>query len=692
MIPRVPGGASPIDAYPELTRDHLEQLGLAPEEAIALRAGLERASAIVDPRERWRAIASDVLRPSHPFAIHEAAFRETYLAWNPLHGPPPAWLPAPDARAHSNLGRLLDQQGFATDEAFRAWAIEHRAEFWGLMTQTLGIRFEHPYDAVVNLDDGPEHPRWFPGGRLNIARSCFQAPPEAIAIRQVSEEGTERTVTFAELASRVRRFAASLTVHGLKPGDAVGLLMPMTIEAIVATLGIVWAGGVVVGVSESFAPPEIALRLRLGHARLVIVQDIVQRRGARLPLLAKLASDRPFPAVVVVTHPEPPALRPDDQTWEAFLDRAGDPIEALAREPGDHITILFSSGTTGEPKAIPWSHTTPIKGASDAYLYHDLRSDDVVAWPTSPGWMMGPWLIFATLINRATIALFDGHPGSETFCRFVQDAGVTVLGLVPSLVSAWKAGDWPSRLDWSRIRRFSSTGECSNPTDMLYLMSRAGYRPIVEYCGGTEIGGGYITSGPLHPNAPACFNTITHGITLSIRDEEGRPASRGEGYLIGPSLGLSVELLNRDHHETYFAGCPSCDGSPLRRHGDQIEQLPGGYYRVLGRVDDTMNLGGIKVAAVEIERVWNRHPEVADSAAVTQHAREGGPDRLVAFVVPSSSSADVTRLKAELQARLSDQLNPLFRISEVVLVESLPRTASNKMMRRLLRARPEESR
>jgi acetyl-CoA synthetase len=394
---------------------------------------------------------------------------------------------------------------------------------------------------------------------------------------------------------------------------------------------------------------------------------------------------------VIPTAGAVPALRAGDRLWDDFL-APGPDFTSVSREPSAPVNILFSSGTTGEPKTIPWTQTTPIKAAADGFLYHDLQPGDVAAWPTSPGWMMGPWLVFATLINRGTIALFDGHPATEEFCRFVAEAGVTMLGVVPSLVAAWRAHAGPERYDWSRIKAFSSTGECSNPGDMLYLMSRAGYRPVIEYCGGTEIGGGYITSSPMLSNAPSCFNTVAYGLELTIRDEHGRPADRGEAFLIGPSIGLSTELLHRDHHETYFAGTPEGEGGAvLRRHGDQIERLGGGYYRVLGRVDDTMNLGGIKISAVEIERVLNRHPLVREAAAVSVRPG-GGPERLVAYVVPDRPDLDPRALRDELQALLGGQLNPLFRLAEVVLVEALPRTASNKLMRRMLRAGPAPSR
>ncbi|RME45384.1 MAG: AMP-dependent synthetase, partial [Deltaproteobacteria bacterium] len=358
--------------------------------------------------------------------------------------------------------------------------------------------------------------------------------------------------------------------------------------------------------------------------------------------------------------------------------------------PHDHTNILFSSGTTGEPKAIPWTQTTPIKAAADGFFHHDIQPGDVVAWPTNLGWMMGPWLIYASLINRATIALFDGAPTGRPFGTFVQDAGVTMLGLVPSLVRQWRESGCMAGLDWGRIKAFSSTGECSNPEEMLYLMSLAGYRPILEYCGGTEIGGGYITGTLLQPAAPGMCTTPALGIDFVILDESGKEADFGEVFLLPPSIGLSTELLNRDHHEVYYADTPRhpdpAVSLPLRRHGDLIERLPGGFFRIHGRVDDTMNLGGIKVSSAEIEAVLNVLPEVHETAAIAVPPPGGGPSRLVVYAVAAAETSPET-LRGVMQRAIHTHLNPLFKIHEVVVVDALPRTASNKVMRRVLRQR-----
>ncbi len=354
--------------------------------------------------------------------------------------------------------------------------------------------------------------------------------------------------------------------------------------------------------------------------------------------------------------------------------------------------ILFSSGTTGDPKAIAWSHVTPLKSVVDGFYHHDVHAADVVAWPTNLGWMMGPWLIYASLVNGAAMALYDDIPTDGGFGRFVRDAGVTVLGVVPSLVSAWRASGCMEGLDWSKVRLFSSTGEASNPSDMAYLMELAGGRPVIEYCGGTEIGGGYIAGTVLQPAYPSQFTTAAVGLDFVVLDDEGEKARSGELFVVPPSIGLSTTLLNRDHHEVYFEGAPTLEGVKLRRHGDSMERLDNGNYRALGRMDDTMNLGGIKVSSAEIERVIGTVEGIAEAVAVAVAPEGGGPSRLHVYcVAESEAKLDVEGVRTAMQSEVRAHLNPLFKIEQVAFVDELPRTASNKVMRRKLRALAQES-
>lgn len=593
--------------------------------------------------------------------------------------PTQSWKPGADELENSNVARLMRKLGVASYGELHAWSVADRSGYWRTVVDELDIRFRRRPDSILDLTDGVESPRWLPGAELNIAESCFLADPDATAVVSQGEDGPRQTMSYAELDELSGRVAAGVTRTGLAEGDAVAIDMPMTVQAVAIYLGLVKAGCLVVSIADSFAPEEIATRLRIADAKAIFTVQAVQRGAKILPLFEKVvAAGAPMAIVIPLPGEDGPALRDGDLRWDDFL-----PVETVApavvRHPGDIINILFSSGTTGDPKAIPWTMTTPLKCAADGRYHQDIREGHVVCWPTNLGWMMGPWLIFATLMNRGTIALFEGIPTGRGFAKFVQDAQVNMLGLVPSIVKAWRASGCTEGFDWSNIHVFSSTGECSNADDMAWLMGRAGNRPVIEYCGGTEIGGGYITGTVVQEARPATFTTPALGLDLRIIDDEV--------FLVPPSIGLSNTLLNRDHHEVYYEGVPEDpQGQTLRRHGDQIEHLPDGTFRAHGRVDDTMNLGGIKVSSTAIERLLNQVSGVLETAAVARNPEGGGPSQLVVHVVPEIGAAlDPAELQREFQQEIREHLNPLFKVHAVEIIEALPRTASNKVMRRLLR-------
>lgn len=673
----------------QLSREQLIHCGLEAHTATEWQVTINRWLASLSPPVCWQHLSQTLLKPDHPFALHQLLHQVTFADWQETQGSVPAWFPTEEQIQSTHIAELMQIVQVNSYAELHHWSVQHRAAFWKTMIQRLGIHFREPYTKILNLEQGVEAPQWLMNARLNIVESCFQAPNHHRAIIFQSEGGSLTSVTYGELQALANRVANGFMQHGFQPGAAIAIVMPMTIEVVAIYLGIILAGGVVVSIADSFAAAEITTRLRIADAKAIFTQDVTLRGGKHLPLYPKVVEAQAPTAIVVVSDLSyPMKLRWGDLTWDQFLS----PIEsftAVPTFPDAHTNILFSSGTTGEPKAIPWTHTTPIKCAVDGHLHHDIHPGDVVAWPTNLGWMMGPWLIYATLINQATIALYDGAPTTREFGQFVQDAGVTMLGVVPSLVKSWRSINCLQGLDWHCIKAFSSTGECSNPEDMFFLMSRAGYRPIIEYCGGTEIGGGYITGTLVQPAVPATFTTPALGLDLVILDEAGQLAEKGEVFIIPPSIGLSTELLNRDHHQVYFANIPVFPSDPsikLRCHGDQMERLPKGYYRSHGRVDDTMNLGGIKISAVELEQVINGVVGVRESAAIALAPSEGGPSQLVVFVV---LNPDVVFQKEVLirlvQGQIGKLLNPLFKIHELHIIASLPRTASNKVMRRLLR-------
>lgn len=669
----------------------LTKLGLSIHEAEKITAKVNTLIKTLPPEKCWQKITTDILNPKLPFAAHLLLYKTVYPNWEKL--PAPAWLPDEKTSKDSNIAKLMLDRGFKNHlqdyPDFHKWSVTNYPAFWRKMTSLLNIQFDLPYSKIVDFPKDLETPQWFTGAKLNIANSCFQAKKSIPAIISQTEQGKIIKTSYEELDKLSNRIASSLAKH-LKKGDKAAVIMPMTREAVALFLGLIKAGCVVVSIPDSFSPKEIETRLQMTQVSIVFCQDQIIRSNKILPLYEKIVTTTSpknivLPAATILTV----QLRDQDLSWEEFLsmDPKADIFPSVSCEPRDPINILFSSGTSGTPKAIPWNHTTPIKCGSDAYLHHNLQPGDVFCWPSNLGWMMGPWLIFACLLNKATIALYSGTPSGMNFGKFIQDSKVTHLGVVPTMVRNWRITHCMEALNWKSIKLFTSTGERSNIDDMLYLMSLAHYSPVIEYCGGTEIGGAYLTGTVIQPAAPAAFTTPAMGLDFVLIDENGKRTDKGEVALIPPSIGLSTEILNQNHHQIYYAGMPQfSDTQILRRHGDQIESFSNGFYRIQGRVDDVMKISGIKVSSAELENCVQTHPAIYDVAAIAVDLAKGGPSQLIIFaVLKQKINIEPSQLKNELQEEIKQHLNPLFKIDELIIVTALPRTASNKIMRRVLR-------
>ncbi len=674
-----------------ITSQQLMQFDISPNEAeelsIQLNYYLKKFSAI----EAWQKISKEILRPHLPFALHLFIFEYLFPNWHDNPGSAPAWIPEKDFIQTTHIAQCMQELKIKNYDDFHTWSTTKYEEFWNYIIRKIQINFINPPDKICDLTQGVESPQWFPGAKLNITDSCFNAPPNKIAIVFQNENGFSHTLSYADLNRLSNRIANSLLQQGLLPGDAIAIDMPMTHLAVAIYLGIIKMGGIVVSIADSFSAEEIATRLRIAKAKAIFTQDFILRNTKKIPLHEKIVvADAPRAIVLPCDEIKVDCpLRNGDIDWNTFLI-SNDHFESYACNPMSYCNILFSSGTTSDPKAIPWNHTTPIKVASDAFFHQNIHSSDILAWPTNLGWMMGPWLIFAALMNQATIALYDGIPRERAFGQFIQDTGVTFLGVVPTLVASWRQSHCMEGLNWQSIKTLSSTGECSNPEDMLYLMSLVGYKPIIEYCGGTEIGGAYVTSTVIQNNYPSVCTTPTLGLNFTLLTHSDDTADVGEVALIPPSIGLSTELLNADHHAVYYSEMPkNNDGSILRRHGDQIRRLPTGYC-ILGRADDTMNLGGIKVSSAEIERVISGLDDIRETAAIAVTPKGHGPSQLVIYAA-TQKALDKDLIKQKMQTKINQHLNPLFKIHEVKFINELPKTASNKIMRRTLRKQCELS-
>ncbi|KAH6763477.1 acyl-activating enzyme 17 [Perilla frutescens var. hirtella] len=665
--------------------------------------------------ETWRNISKHLLTPELPFSFHQMMYYGCYRHFGP---DPPAWLPDPGGANMTNVGKLLEEQGkellgskyvdpISSFLHFQEFSVSNPEVYWKTLFDKMDIYFSTPPECILHEDPTQPGGNWLPSATTNPANNCLtlnaQRSHNDIAVIWRDEGDDELPVnkmTIKELRTSVWHVAHAIETLKLEKGSAIAIDMPMNVNSVAIYLAIVLAGYVVVSIADSFAPDEISARLKISKAKAIFTQDLIVRGDRKLPLYSRVVEAQSPLAIVIPNKGTSLSmkLRDNDISWQSFLERTNGSREVefvAVEQPTKAFTnILFSSGTTGEPKAIPWTVATPFKAAADGWCHMDIRKGDIIAWPTNLGWMMGPWLVYASLLNGASIALYNGSPLGSGFAKFVQDAKVTMLGVIPSIVRAWKSANSTASYDWSAIRSYASTGEASNVDEYLWLMSRAQYKPVIEYCGGTEIGGGFVTGSLLQSQSLAAFSTPAMGCSLFILGDEGFPIPQdcsGIGELALGSLmfGASTTLLNADHYNIYFKDMPIWNGKILRRHGDLFERTSRGYYRAHGRADDTMNLGGIKVSSVEIERICNAvSTDILETAAIGVPPPGGGPERLAVAIVFKDSDKpllDLSYLAASFNSALQKKLNPLFKVSEIIPLSSLPRTATNKVMRRVLR-------
>ena len=593
------------------------------------------------------------------------------------------WKPSEKIIRHSNIQKMMTELTLMSYNDFWRWSVNNKHTFWKKTVERLGIVFDKGYSAIVDTSKGVENAEWLYGARLNIVDSCFQNSANATAVIVKDKLGVIQYISQKDLELRVNAVANALVENRLVVGDIIAIYMPMRLEAVVIYLAAIKAGMTVATIADSFSKAEVSVRLKITKPKLIFTQDGFKRADRIHKLYKNIHTKKAIKSIVFKNLDDEIFLENGDVLYSDFLS-LNTSFTSVKVKASHLSTILFSSGTTGEPKAIPWDHATFIKSASDAYYHHDVHANNVLCWPTNLGWMMGPWLVFATLLNKSAMALYDGSPLEEGFGLFIQNTKVSMLGVVPSIVKSWKSSRVMEKFNWDSIRCFSSTGEVSNPEEMSYLMQLANNKPVIEYCGGTEIGGGYITSTMVQENIPSLFSTQTLGGEFVLLDEKGEKATKGEVFLMPPIMGLSTSLLNRNHHHVYYKEVPNYKHHVLRKHGDEFECLKNGYYRASGRIDDTMNLGGIKIGSVQIEAVINTLDFVEESAAIAIHPKKGGPSELIVYFVGLDTITKQEALK-KVQNCVKTKLNPLFKVVDLVKIDNLPRTASKKLKRKELR-------
>lgn len=604
----------------------------------------------------------------------------------------PLWSPPEDWRTATLLGELTQRLGTNSYDALLDLSLRAPARYWDEVMHHLQFAWRTPPAALRDVNGDPEFPDWFPGGRLNWVDSVFRHAhgdmAEQPALLAEDEAGQVTTVTFSDLPGRVLAIAAGLRDHGVNPGDRVGLMMPMNAQAVLSLLAIAALGAIAVPLFSGFAAEAAIARLRLAQACFLIAGASYFRRGRQVRLDDTLATIRnALPELTLFV--DGTTQLPDVVAWTDLVIASRALIAPREMCPTDAFMVVFTSGTTGQPKGTVHAHGGfPLKVLHDSAYHFDLRPGDRWLWPSDMGWIVGPITVTGGLSRGATLVCYDGapdHPGPERLASLIDRHRVTHFGASPTLVRSLAANGAATRGSHLRtLKVLILAGEVIDPEHFHWLFHTFGNSrlPIINYTGGTEASGALLANVPVRPIKPCGFNSVSPGVDAYVSDSAGNRLDSAVGELVvaAPFVGMTQGFWKdpQRYLDAYWMQRPG-----LWSHGDLVCQDIDGHFFVLGRADDTLKIAGKRLGPSEVEDILLDLPQVSEVAAVGLHDDVKG-QRLVLFVV--TTSTDTSRLDSMISARVEQALGKPFRPAMTYFVPQLPKTRNGKVMRRVIRS------
>jgi acetyl-CoA synthetase len=612
------------------------------------------------------------------------------------------------------LGELLDRELFEPPEQFREQALvkdeslheEARRDpeaWWAKLASDL--EWFEPFETVLDESNPPFY-KWFEGGKLNASHNCLDRHVEAglgdrVAFHWRGEEGEERRVTYADLLRDTKRLANVLKDRGIGPGDVVGIYLPMIPEVAVAMLACARIGAPHNVVFGGFSPDAVRDRMQFSEAKALITVDAARRKGKAAeikPAVDAFLGDVPSIETVIVvrnTGAEVEMTEGRDLFYDEAIEAASEDCDAEPLDAEHPLYILYTSGSTAKPKGI--LHTTGgyLTGVAATHrLVFDLKPESDVYWcGADVGWVTGhSYIVYGPLLNGATSVMWEGgpdYPDKDIWWEIIERHGVTIFYTAPTAIRAcmkWGA-EYPAKHDLSSLRLLGTVGEPINPKAWLWYWTviGGGRCPIVDTWWQTETGHIMITTLPgVQPSKPGSAGKPLPGIDAAVLDEQGNEVEGDQGLLAlrRPWPGMLRTLYKDDDRyvETYWSKWDR----ETYLVGDAARKDPDGYFWVIGRVDDVINVSGHRLSTAEVESAIVSYAMVAEAAVIGQSDEHTG-QAICAFVTLEGDLEGSDELIAEIREHVAVRIGKFARPKRIVWADDLPKTRSGKIMRRLLR-------
>jgi acetyl-CoA synthetase len=614
------------------------------------------------------------------------------------------------------LEEMLVVEKFEPPAEFRADALwsdpkvyeEAAADPEGWWTAQAKELLDWDVEPSEGLDDSdPPFYKWFADGRLNASAQCLDRHVEAgngerVAYHWRGEEGEERDVTYADLHRDVQRFANALKDLGVQKGDVVGIYLPMIPEVVVAMLACARIGAPHNVVFGGFSAESVAERMDFSQAKALVTVDGARRKGKTAPIKPQvdehMANHHALETIVVVRHTgiECPMTEGRDVFYDEVVAAADSECPAEPMEAEHPLYILYTSGSTAKPKGI--LHTTGgyMTGVTATHRYvFDLKPESDVYWCAADvGWVTGhSYIVYGPLANGATSVMWEGapdYPHKGIWWELVERYKATILYAAPTAIRTfikWGA-DIPAEHDLSSLRLLGSVGEPINPKAWLWYheVIGGGRCPVVDTWWQTETGAIMISPLPgITATKPGSATTPFPGVEAQVVDEsEGEPLDEGQGLLVlerpWPSMLRGLYKEDDRFVETYFKRF----GRERYLVGDAARRDSDGYFWVIGRIDDVVNVSGHRLSTAEVESAIVAHPDVAEAAVIGESDEDTG-QAICAFVTLRGDVDESEELVAGIRGTVAERIGKFARPKRIVWADDLPKTRSGKIMRRLLR-------